>query len=51
VLRADYDRDVAAARAQLDEPAFAAAWAEGQALPLELAIGEALPAIPDKMTR
>jgi tetratricopeptide (TPR) repeat protein len=39
---ADYDRDVAAVRAQLDEKSFAAAWAEGQAMPLEQAIAEAL---------
>ncbi|MFQ5795916.1 MAG: tetratricopeptide repeat protein [Candidatus Bipolaricaulia bacterium] len=30
---ADYDRDVAAVRAGLDEDAFAAAWAEGRAMP------------------
>jgi tetratricopeptide (TPR) repeat protein len=39
---ADFDRNVAAARAQLDEAAFAAAWAAGRALPLEQAIVEAL---------
>src|SRR5262249_30260885 len=42
INRADYERDVAAARAQMDEAAFAAAWAAGQALPLEQAIAEAL---------
>jgi len=41
-MRADYDRYVAAARAQLDAATFAAAWAEGRALPLEQAIAEAL---------
>jgi tetratricopeptide (TPR) repeat protein len=51
VLRADYDRDVTAVSAQLDEPAFASAWAVGRALPLEQAIGEALAVIPDKMAR
>jgi hypothetical protein len=30
--RAEYDRNVAAVRAQLDEAAFAAAWAEGRAM-------------------
>jgi predicted ATPase/DNA-binding SARP family transcriptional activator len=40
--RADYDRDVAAVRAQLDEKSFAAAWAEGHAMPLEQAIEMAL---------
>ena len=40
--RADYDRDVAAIRAQLDETTFAAAWAAGRALSLEQAIAEAL---------
>lgn len=33
--RADYDHAVALARSQLDEPSFAAAWAEGHALTLE----------------
>ena len=36
--RACYERSVAAARAQLDEAAFAAAWAEGRAMTLEQAI-------------
>jgi hypothetical protein len=39
---AEFDRDVAAARGQLDEQVFAAAWAEGRALPLEQAIDYAL---------
>jgi hypothetical protein len=38
----DYERDVALARAQLGEEAFAAAWAEGQAMSLEEAIAYAL---------
>jgi tetratricopeptide (TPR) repeat protein len=42
VARASYDCDVAAASAQLGETAFAAAWAEGQAMPLEQAIAYAL---------
>jgi tetratricopeptide (TPR) repeat protein len=42
VNRADYDRDVVVARAQLDEPTFAAAWADGQQMTLEQAIAEAL---------
>jgi hypothetical protein len=40
--RATYERAIALARAQLDEAAFAAAWAEGWAIPLEQAIAEAL---------
>jgi predicted ATPase/class 3 adenylate cyclase len=40
--RADYDRHLAAARAALGEGAFAAAWAEGRALPMEQAIALAL---------
>jgi predicted ATPase/transcriptional regulator with XRE-family HTH domain len=40
--RIEYDRHLAAARAQLDEAAFAAAWAEGRALSLDQAIDEAL---------
>jgi hypothetical protein len=37
-----YDRHVAALRAQLDEEAYAAAWAEGRAMPLEQAAAYAL---------
>jgi tetratricopeptide (TPR) repeat protein len=40
--RAGYERDVAAARAQLDEATFAAAWAAGRAMSLEQAIAYAL---------
>jgi non-specific serine/threonine protein kinase len=40
--RADYDRDITATRAQLDEAAFAAAWAEGRAMPIEQAVAYAL---------
>jgi tetratricopeptide (TPR) repeat protein len=40
--RAEYDRTVAVVRAHLDEATFAAAWAEGRAMPLEQAIAEAL---------
>ena len=40
--RAEYDRDVAAARAQLDEATFAAAWAEGRAMTMEQAMAYAL---------
>jgi transcriptional regulator with XRE-family HTH domain len=39
--RTEYDRYVAAARAQLDEAAFAAAWAEGRALLPDQAVAEA----------
>ncbi|MFQ5794233.1 MAG: tetratricopeptide repeat protein [Candidatus Bipolaricaulia bacterium] len=38
----DYDRNVSAVRAELGEEAFAIAWAEGQAMPLEQAIAHAL---------
>jgi hypothetical protein len=44
--RRDRDRNLAAARAQLAEAEFAAAWAEGQAMPVEQAIGKALQAVP-----
>jgi tetratricopeptide (TPR) repeat protein len=40
--RAAYEHDVAATRAQLDAAAFAAAWADGRALPLHQAIADAL---------
>ena len=40
--RADYERQLAADRAHLDEAAWAAAWAEGRAMPLEQAIAFAL---------
>jgi hypothetical protein len=40
--RATYERALAVARAQLGEEGFAAAWAEGRAIPLEQAIAEAL---------
>jgi predicted ATPase/DNA-binding SARP family transcriptional activator len=39
--RAEYDREVTALRAQMDEAAFAAIWAEGQAMTLEEAIAYA----------
>ena len=35
LYRADYEQAVALARAQLDEPSFAAAWAEGRNMTLE----------------
>jgi len=41
-VRADFDRYVAAARAQLDEATFNAAWAEGRAMSLDQAIALAL---------
>jgi len=41
-VRADYEQAVAAARAQLGEEAFAAAWAAGRALTLEQALAYAL---------
>jgi len=45
--RDDFERVVSATRAQLDEAEFAAAWAEGQAMPLEQIIAEALQEAPD----
>jgi hypothetical protein len=42
VYHAAYEQAVAAARAQLDEESFAAAWAAGQVLPLEQAILESV---------
>lgn len=44
--RADHDRDIAAARTQLDEAAFAAAWAEGRAMGMEQAVAYALEETP-----
>jgi hypothetical protein len=40
--RDDHARATAAARAQVDEQTFAAAWAEGRAMPLEQAVAYAL---------
>ncbi len=40
--RHEWERNMAAVRAQLDEEAFAAAWAEGRAMALEQAIAYAL---------
>jgi len=45
--RAEYDRSVATTRAQLAEAAFAAAWAEGQAMPREQVVAYALADAPD----
>ena len=42
VDRPEYERDVAAARAQLDASAFVATWAEGRTLALEQAVAYAL---------
>jgi predicted ATPase/class 3 adenylate cyclase len=42
-----HDCNMAAVRAALGEASFAAAWAAGQALPLERAIAEALEAVAD----
>jgi predicted ATPase/DNA-binding SARP family transcriptional activator len=44
----DYERSVAMVRAQLDEATFAAAWAEGQAMTIEQAIGYALNSSDEK---
>jgi hypothetical protein len=43
VDRESYDRCLAAARAQLDEESWLAAWAEGRAMTMEQAIEEAKP--------
>ena len=42
--RVHYEQDLAAARAALDEPAFARAWAAGEAMTLEEAAADALAA-------
>jgi tetratricopeptide (TPR) repeat protein len=42
VNRAEYEHGVAAARAQLDEEAFATGWAEGRAMSMDQAIEYAL---------
>jgi hypothetical protein len=42
VERADYERNLDAVRAALDEDAFTAAWADGQAMTTEQAITYAL---------
>jgi predicted ATPase/class 3 adenylate cyclase/DNA-binding CsgD family transcriptional regulator len=48
--RANYDHAVAFARAQLDEPSFAAAWAEGRAMTLEQVFAARGPVtIPDPL--
>ena len=44
VYRADYERSVAAARAQLGEQAFAAVWAEGRMMTLEQVLSGGEPA-------
>jgi hypothetical protein len=41
-VRAFYERALAAARAELGEDAFRAAWAEGRAMPPERAVAYAL---------
>jgi hypothetical protein len=40
--RAEYERQIAAARSRLGDSAFAAAWAEGQAMSLEEAVAYAV---------
>jgi predicted ATPase/transcriptional regulator with XRE-family HTH domain len=42
LIRTAYEQNVAAVRAQLKEEAFAAAWAQGQAMTLEQAVADAL---------
>jgi hypothetical protein len=45
--RPAYERDVAATRAQLSRPAFATAWAAGDAMTLEEAVAAALEDPPE----
>ena len=45
----EYERTVAEGRAALGDAAFAAAWAEGRAMSLELAVEYALLAAPDPL--
>jgi predicted ATPase/DNA-binding SARP family transcriptional activator len=45
-LRGDFDRLVSRMRAEIDEAEFATAWAEGQAMPIEAIIAEALEEAP-----
>jgi predicted ATPase len=45
--RAAHERIVAPVRADLESAVFAAAWAEGQAMPLEQAVADALADAPD----
>jgi hypothetical protein len=42
IERPEFERSVAAARTALGEPAFAAAWSAGQAMPVEQAVCVAL---------
>ncbi len=44
--RADFERVISTARAQLGEEEFATAWAAGQAMPIEAVIAEALQEAP-----
>jgi predicted ATPase len=46
--QAEYDRYLALAREQLDEVAFAAAWAEGRAMTMEQAVAYALEGAPQR---
>ena len=46
VYRADYDREVAAARTQLGEKTFAAGWAEGRMMTLDQVLTAGEPAEP-----
>jgi len=46
--QADYDRNVAAAKAQLDEVAFDRAWEEGRAMTVEEAVEYALGEMPER---
>jgi hypothetical protein len=46
VERAGLEHHMVAVRSALSEKAFAAAWAEGQATPLDQVLAEALPEAP-----
>ena len=48
--QAAHAQSLARARSQLDDTAWAAAWAHGRSLPLEQAIAEALAALDDEVT-
>ena len=49
VDRIEEDRNIDAVRTQLDEAAFAAAWAEGRAMTLEQAVDYALATNPERL--
>jgi non-specific serine/threonine protein kinase len=48
--RADYDRDIALVRAQLDDSALASAWEAGRAMTIEQAVAYALEEMPQRVS-